>query len=56
VSQALAARRVDVAVELVDAFDEQALAIAASCAAPNTRLRNLVCRRGTISPVPGDAA
>jgi site-specific recombinase XerD len=35
VSQLVAARHVD--VELVDAFDEQALAIAASCAAPNTR-------------------
>ena len=36
-SQGLAARRADVDVELVDAFDEQALAIASSCAAPNTR-------------------
>ena len=34
-SQVLAPRRAR--VQLVDAFDEQALAIAASCAAPNTR-------------------
>jgi len=36
VNQLVAPRRGN--VELVDAFDEQALAIAASCAAPNTRL------------------
>jgi len=35
VNQLVAPRRGD--VELVDAFDERALAIAASCAAPNTR-------------------
>ena len=36
-TQLLAPRRADAAGVLVDAFDEQALAIAASCAAPNTR-------------------
>ena len=47
VSQPVAPRRVD--AELVDAFNEQAHAIAASCAAPNTRRPYVAAHRAFAS-------